>query len=188
LQQSASPREQARDPTFDTMMSTLSADDCLGVTLALVICTLLLAPRRCQSWSYTLLACYHELIALLAQTELFIFLIFLFLIVEDVCHAIIRATKPLVVAKLGRFNRPIAQVVPNSATYAASAPVNNQLRTWMKEDAEMIWKSMADAREQEVQKSQKLRETYRELASLTPDREIPDWSLFEMEARGSIRL
>ena len=172
------------------MMSTLSTDDCLGVTLALVICTILLAPRRCQSWSYALLACYHELIALLARTELFIFLIFLSLVVEDVCHAIIRATKPLIVAKLGLFNKPIAQIVPvpNLATYAASAPVNNQLRTWMKEDAEMIWKSMADAREQEVHKSQELRETYRELASLTPHREIPDWSLFEMEARGSIGL
>lgn len=173
------------------MMSTLSIDDYLGITLALAIITILLAPRRCLSWAYTLLACYYGLIALLAQTEVSVFLIFLFLLVEDVCHAIIRAIKPLMVAKLGLFKKVTVQSAPTSATYAAislSAPVNNQLVDWMKEDAETLWKCKADARKEEAQKSQELRETYRELASQAPEREIPDWSLFETEARRSIGL
>ncbi|GAB7330482.1 hypothetical protein MBLNU13_g02089t1 [Cladosporium sp. NU13] len=169
-------------------MSTLSTDDYLGITLALAIITILLAPRRCLSWSCTLLASYHAVFALLARTEIFIFLIFLSLLVGDVCHATVRVIEPLVV-KLGLFNRPIAQAAPNSAQYAAislSAPVNNQLRTWMKEDAEKIWKSMADARDQEAKRSQELRAMYRELASLMPDHEISDWPVFETEAIGSI--
>ena len=173
------------------MVSTLSIDDYLGIALALAIVTILLAPQRCLSWSYTLLACYYGLIALFAQTEVFVFLIFLSLIVEDVFHAVSRAVKPLVIAKLRLFNRRIAQTTPKSATYAAisfSAPVNNQLRTWMKEDAEKVWKSKADKREKEAQKGQDLRGTYRELATQHPDREILDWSLFEMEARGAIGL
>ena len=173
------------------MIATLSIDDCLGILLALAIITILLAPRRCLSWSYSLLACYHGSIAFFARTEVFVFLVFLYLLVEDVYHAIIRAIKPLVLAKLGLFNKPIAKNAPNSATFAAiplSSPVNYQLRTWMKEDAEKIWKSIADKRDEEAQKGQELRETYRELASLTPDREIPDWSMFKIEARGSIGL
>jgi hypothetical protein len=173
------------------MISTLSTDDYLGITLALAIITILLAPQRCLSWSYTLLACYHGLIALLARTEVFIFLIFLFLLVEDVCQAVIRAVKSFVLARLGMFGRSNAQTVPNSAIYAAislPAPVNNQLLDWIKEDDEDFWKLKGDKREWEAQKSQELRETYRELASSMPEREVSDWSLFEMEARETIDL
>ena len=173
------------------MMPTLSTDDYLGITLALAIITILLAPRRCLSWCYTLLACYHRLIALSARTEAFIFLIFLCLLVEDVCHATIRGIKPFLLARLGIFSGSNAQIAPSSATYAAisrSTTVNNQLLDWMREDAETFRKSKADAREKEAQKSKELRETYRKLASLAPEREISDWSLFEMEARGSIGL
>ena len=173
------------------MMPTLSTDDYLGITLALAIITILLAPRHCLSWCYTPLACYHRLIALFARTEVFVFLIFLCLLVEDVCHATIRGIKPFVCARLGIFSRSNAQTAPSSATYAAisrSTPVNNQLLDWMKEDAETSWKSKADACGMEAQKSQELRETYRELASKTPEREIADWPLFEMETRGTIGL
>lgn len=173
------------------MMSTLSTDDYFGFALALAIITILLAPRRCLSWSYTLLACYHGLIALLARTEVFIFLIFLSLLVEDVCQAIIRAVKPFVLARLGMFGRSNAQTAPHSTIYAAislSAPVNNQLLDWMQEDAEDFWKLKGDKREEEAQKSQELRETYRELASSMPERKVSDWPSFEMEARGMIDL
>jgi hypothetical protein len=173
------------------MMSTLSTDDCLGITLALAIITILLVPQRCLSWSSTLLACYYGLIALLARTEVSVFLIFLFLLVEDLCHAIIRAIKPFVLARLGIFGRSNAQTAPNSATYAAislPAPVNTQLLDWMQEDAEDFWKLKGNKREEEAQKSQELRETYRELASSMPEREVSDWSLFEMEARETIDL
>lgn len=190
-QQSALPREQARDSSFAAMLSTLSTDDCMGIVLVPVIITILLAPHRCLSWFYTLLAYYHGSIALLARTEVFIFCLFLFIIVEDVCQKIYHATKPLVLATLGMSNESVAQTAPISATYATISPsvsVNNQLRTWMKEDAEELWKSMADAREQEAQISQELRDSYRELASEMPDREIPDWDLFEMEERGRIGL
>lgn len=172
------------------MVFTLSTDDYLGITLVLAIITTLLAPRRCLSWSYTLLACYYGLIALLAQTEVSIFLISLFLLVEDFCQAIIHVIKPLV-ARLGLFDKRIAQIAPNSANYAAipsSALVNNQLLDWIREGSEQIWKSIADTCKQELQSSQELRKSYRELATQQPDRGIPDWSLFEMEARGSIAL
>lgn len=171
------------------MLSTLTTDDFFGIMLVPVIITIFLAPRRCQSWSYTLLACYPGFIALLARTEVFIFSLFLFIIVEDVCQKIYRAIEPLVLATLGMSDKPFAQIAPTSATYATislSSPVNNQLRTWMKEDAEKLWKSIADAREQEAQLSQELRDSYRELATQQPDREIPDWDLFEMEERGRI--
>lgn len=173
------------------MLSTLSTDDCMGIFLVPVIITILLAPQRCLSWSYTLLAYYHGSIALLARTEVFIFCLFLLVIVEDVCQTIYHATKPLVLATLGMTETPTAQTAPNSATYATiscSTTVNNQLRTWMKEDAEQLWKSIADSREQKAQISQMLRDSYRELATQQPDREIPDWDLFEMEERGRIGL
>jgi hypothetical protein len=173
------------------MLSALSTDEYLGIMFVLVAITILLAPRRCQSYCYAVLACYHGLIALLVSTEVFIFLIFLYILAEDVCHAIIRAIKPLVLATLGMSGKPEAKTVPNSATYATNpqfAPVNNQLLDWIRDDAEKFWKDKADAREEEAQISQKLRETYRELDTHQPERQIPDWSLFEQEARGSIRL
>ena len=139
------------------MMSTLSTDEGFGVMLALVATTVLLAPRRCLSCYYTILACYHGLIALLARTEVFIFLIFLSLLVEDVCHAIIHAIKLLVLEVLGMSGRSNAQTASNSATYATNpqlAPVNYQLLAWIKEDAENFRKDKADAREQEAQRSQ----------------------------------
>lgn len=173
------------------MLSTLSADESFGIMLVLVAITIFLAPRRCLSCYYTILACHHGLIALLARTEVFVFFIFLFILVEDVCQAITRTIKSSVLAVLGMSGRSNAQTASNSATYATNpqfAPVNYQLLAWIKEDAEEFWKAKADAREQEAQKSQELRETYRELASLMPEREIPDWSEFEMEARGAIGL
>jgi hypothetical protein len=173
------------------MLSTLSTNDRLGIMLALVIITILLAPRRCQSWCYTLLACYHRFIALLARTEVFIFCIFLFILAEDVCHAITRTIKPLVLATLDISDKPIAQTSSNSATYAAVPlpdSINTQLRTWMKEDAERVWKDIAESREQEARMIQELRDSYRELATQEPEREILDWSLFEMEERGRIAL
>jgi len=173
------------------MLSALSADESFGIMLVLVAIAILLAPRRCLSCFYAILAYYHGLTALLARTEVFIFLIFVSLLVEDVCHAITRTIKSLVLTKLSMSSRSTAQTASNSATYATNPqldPVNYQLIAWIKEDAEEFWKAKADAREQEAQKSQQLRDTYRELASLMPEREIPDFSEFEMEARGAIGL
>jgi hypothetical protein len=185
------PREQSRDPIIAAMLSSLTTDECMGIIFMLVAITILLAPRRCLRYYYTIIACYHGFIALLARTEVFIFFIFISILVEDFCHSIIHAIKPLVLATLGMSRGSNAQSASNSATYATNpqlAPVNYQLLAWIKEDAEEFWKAKADAREQEAQKSQELRETYRELASLMPEREIPDWSEFEMEARGAIGL
>jgi hypothetical protein len=173
------------------MLSTLSADESFGIMLVLAAITIFLAPRRCLSCFYTVLACYHGLIALLARTEVFIFFIFLSLLVEDICQTIVRAIKLLVLVKFGLSGKFVAQPSPNSATYATNpqlAPVNYQLLAWIKEDAEEFWKAKADAREQEAQRSQEKRATYRELASLMPERELPDFSEFEMEARGCIAL
>lgn len=172
-------------------MSALSADECLGIMFMLVAITILLAPQRCLSYCYTVIACYHGLIALLARTEIFIFFIFLSILVEDVCQAIIRAIKPLVLATLGMSGKPKAKTIPNSATYATNpqlTPVNNQLLDYIREDAEKFWKDKADARDKETQKSQELRNSYRELVTQQPGREIQEWSLFEMETRGSIGL
>jgi phosphoglycerol transferase MdoB-like AlkP superfamily enzyme len=126
------------------MLSTLSNDDCLGILLVMIIATTLLAPRRSQSWYYSLLAHFHGLVALLARTEVFIFFIFLYLLAEDACQTMTRALKPWMIAKLGTFDTPIAQREPTSTTYAAfphSAPTNNQLLAWMSEDAEQERKS-----------------------------------------------
>lgn len=174
-----------------TLLSTLSAEECFGITLVLLICTTLLAPRQCQSFYYTVLACYHGLVALLARTEVFIFLIFLSVLVEDVCNTLTRAIKPWVIAKLSKFGKSVAQASSISTTHASiplSTPANNQLRSWIKEDAEKDWKSIADKRKQEAQRSQELRDSYRELASEAPEHEIPNWSLYEMEERGKIGL
>lgn len=172
-------------------MCALSADECLGIMFMLVAITILLAPQRCLSHCYTLLAWYHGFIALLARTEIFIFFIFLSILVEDVCQAIIRAIKPLVLATLGMSGKPKAKIIHNSATYATNpqlASVNNQLLDYIREDAEKSWKDKADARDKETQKSQELRNSYRELVTQQPGRQIQEWSLFEMEARASIAL
>jgi hypothetical protein len=137
------------------MLSALSNDDCLGIILVLVVATTLLALQRCRSLYYTLLAHFHGFIALLARTEVFVFFIFLYLVAMDACHAIIRAIKPWVTARLGLSNGPIAQTAPKSTSCAAlshSAP-NNQLLAWMDEDAEQARKSRAETRKQEAQSS-----------------------------------
>lgn len=173
------------------MLFALSIDECMGIIFMLVAITILLAPRRCRSYCYTLLACYHGSIALLARTEVFIFFLFLSILVEDVCHAIIRIMKPLVLATLGMSAKSAAKTAPNSATYATNpqlTPVNNQLLDYIREDAENFWKDKADARDKEAQKSQELRNSYREPVTQQPGRKIQEWSSFEMEARGSIAL
>jgi len=98
------------------MLSALSNDDCLGIILVLVVATTFLAPRRCRSLYYTLLAYFHGFIALLARTEVFVFSIFLYLVAMDACHAIIRAVNPWVTAKLGLPNGSIAQTAPKSTS------------------------------------------------------------------------
>lgn len=173
------------------MLSTLSTEECVGIMFMLVAIPILLAPRRCLSYYYTALACYHGFIALLARTELFVFFIFLSLVVEDVCHAIIRTIKLLIFAKLGMYGKTTTQTASDSATYATNpqfSPVNNQLLDYIREDAEKFWKDQADAREQEAQRGREMRDEYRELVTQQHDRRIPDWSEFEMEARGSIAL
>jgi hypothetical protein len=191
-QQSAlKPREQSRVPIIAAMLSALSTDECMGIVFMLVAITMLLAPRRCLSYCYTLLAWYHELIALLAGTEVFIFFIFLSILVADFCHAIIRTIKPLVLATLGMSVKSNTKTASNSATYATNpqlAPVNKQLRDYIREDAEKFWKDKGDARDKEAHKTQELRNSYRELVTQQPGRQIREWSLFEMEARGAIGL
>ena len=121
------------------MPSTLTTDDILGIMLVSVIATTLLAPGRLQSWYYTLLARYHEIVARLARTEVFIFFIFLYLFAEDACNTIIRAVKPWLLAKIGMSDFNSAPNGPTSTSYEAlphSAPVNHRFAAWVKEDAE----------------------------------------------------
>jgi hypothetical protein len=185
------PREQSRDPIIAAMLSSLTTDECMGIIFMLVAITILLAPRRCLRYYYTIIACYHGFIALLARTEVFIFFIFISILVEDFCHSIIHAIKPLVLATLGMSRGSNAQSASNSATYATNpqlAPVNKQLLDYIMEDAEKLWKDKADARDKEAHKSQELRDSYRELVTQQPGRQIQEWSLFEIETRGAIGL
>jgi hypothetical protein len=173
------------------MLSSLTTDECMGIIFMLVAITILLAPRRCLRYYYTIIACYHGFIALLARTEVFIFFIFISILVEDFCHSIIHAIKPLVLATLGMSRGSNAQSASNSATYATNpqlAPVNKQLLDYIMEDAEKLWKDKADARDKEAHKSQELRDSYRELVTQQPGRQIQEWSLFEIETRGAIGL
>lgn len=173
------------------MLPALFTEENLGIMLVMLICITCVAPRRCRIWCYIALARFYGLVALLARTRVFIFLIFFYLVAGDVCHAIIRAVKPWVIAK---FGAPGRIVMPDeydqalSAAFKHPAPPNAQLLAWIQEDAEQARKAKADTRKKEMQKAQELRDNYRALAVQDPDCQAPDWSLIEMDSRGRIGL
>lgn len=173
------------------MLPALSTDDYLGIVLVLGVITIWPLRHRCKSWYYTALAHCYGLVALLARTEFFIFGIFLYLIAEDIYHAISRTVAPWIPEKLHPIKLFAQNRAPKPITHAAvpdSPCINKQLRMWMREDAEQAWKLKAETREKQILKRQELSAVYSLLASEDPDSEVIDWTDFEMEARGRISV
>jgi hypothetical protein len=111
--------------------------------------------RRLQVTWLNNLARFYRLYALLCGTRFFTPVLFFYLLAKDVCSTI----EDKVVEKLDS-SRAFARVLDTPIPNQDPAPVNNQLLSWMDDDAEEVWKQKREARDAKLQQIQDARAAY----------------------------
>ncbi|KAM0723981.1 hypothetical protein Q7P37_000972 [Cladosporium fusiforme] len=127
------------------MYAMLTADDWMGIICALVFlaCCYIrfLKPGLPRYAIHTLLARYYSLVALLTGTRGFIFAVFIYNLLQNTLHRLLRFIA-MPFAWVPSMHKPTS---PANVASLALSPANSVLIDWMEEDVEEAWKKRMEA-------------------------------------------